>query len=177
MHMIHSIKHTQGIGLIEVLISVFVLGIGLIGVSSMQVSSIKMNQGAYAQSQANIIMTEIFDRMRLNRDAFLAGAYDDLDTNEDPPSAQTCVSQSSGCTGTQLASHDIREFVGFFNDVNNQGSDFVALIPGGRATVTRDASTNVATVTVFWDQDVWSRLDGVVEKNNSVQQVSMSVRI
>jgi type IV pilus assembly protein PilV len=170
-------KGQEGFSLIEVLVAGFILAVGLLGVGSMQLSSIKMNVGAYNQSQANIVITEILDRMRLNQAAYLSGDYDDVDTDDDAPSAQSCITENGGCTEAQLAVHDIRAFTGFFNDVNELGDNFVASIPGGSATIIRDTTTDVATVSVSWDQEVWTSDANGKSKSVAAQQVTISVRI
>lgn len=181
--LIHSKSNRQqsnrhaGFGLIEVIVSVLVISIGLLGVASMQVSSIKMNQGAYHQSQANILINEMFDRMRLNREAFIAGHYDDVTTNSEAPSAQSCITSATGCSNEQLANNDIRDFSGFFNDVNALGDNFFPFIPGGSASIARNAVNSEATVTVSWNQDVWTNIEGVRSKNSELQQLTITVRI
>ncbi len=180
MHITRSVKTMKtcrGFSLIEVMVSVFILSVGLLGVASMQASSIKVNVGAYNQSQANILMTEILDRMRLNRDAFLAGRYDNVNTDESQASEQQCISSNGGCNSSQLALNDIRDFTGFFKDVNDLGANFVALIPGGSAIINRDVTTNLATVSVTWDQEVWSSVGGEMEKNLTTQFLTMTVKI
>ncbi len=176
--LIQSKKHMQGFSLIEVIVSVFILAVGVLGIASMQTASIKMNQGAFHQSQANILINDIFDRMRANRDAFLAGDYDDANTANDVPAAQACITSAAGCTSSQLALQDIREITAYLRDISNQGNSFAALIPDGNARVVRDTDTNTATVTVTWKQDVWSQNnEGVAVKSISNETLSMSVRI
>lgn len=176
-----AIKSNQGFGLIEVLVSMFILAVGLLGVASMQVSSIKMNQGAYHRSQANILMTEILDRIRLNKNAYLEGNYDDFNTDITAPGNQDCIIQDSGCSKEKLALQDIREFNGFFNDINGLGDNFVPFIPGGSASLERDEDTDLATVTVTWKQDSWDLVsingDDVMTKDTQTQKLSITVRI
>ncbi len=170
-------KFQKGFNLVEVMVSVFLMAIGILGVVSMQVSSVKVNQGAYNQSQANILMTEILDRMRLNRTAFLNGDYDGKSTETTAPAAQDCIADSGGCNGAQLALHDIRAFSGFFNDVDAAGDNFIPYIPGGTAVITRDALTDIATVVVSWEQEEWAEVESEMVKSVSAQQLSISVRI
>ena len=167
----------KGFGLIEVLVSAFIISIGLLGVASMQTSSLKMNQAAYHQSQANILMAEIIDRIRLNRDAFLAGNYDDIDTDDAPPANQTCISDSAGCTGAQLALQDIREFTSYFRDVNSLVGNYVPYVPNGNAEISRDAATDLLTVSITWQEETWAELAGVMGKNLADQQLSITLRI
>jgi type IV pilus assembly protein PilV len=172
-------NYRNGFSLIEILVSVFILAVGLLGVASMQIVSMKMNQGAYHQSQANILANNIFDRIRLNRDGFLAGEYDGFDTTVDqgdgPPEAQACITSSAGCTSSQLALNDVYEITSHLSDIENLGTNFVAFIPDGRATIARNTST--AVVTISWEQNEWSRVDGSVVNDTVTQQLSITARI
>lgn len=67
----------QGFTLLEVLITVLVLSLGLLGLAALQVASIRDTQGAYLKGQAVNGAYQIIDAMRANRDDALAGNYDD----------------------------------------------------------------------------------------------------
>lgn len=171
MFIVRPMKACQGFSLIEVMISVFILSVGLLGVASMQSSSIRMNVGAYNQSQANILIAEMLDRMRLNRDGCVS-----YNSNTEAEGGGAC---DDGCDALELADSDIREFAGFFRDVGELGDNFVALIPGGRAEFTCVVGdpTHVATVEVQWEQDVWSSDANKLEKSSTTQVLTMTVKI
>lgn len=67
----------QGFTLLEVLITVLVLSLGLLGLAALQVTSIRDTQGAYLKGQAVNGAYQIIDAMRANRGDALAGDYDD----------------------------------------------------------------------------------------------------
>src|SRR5437868_13009110 len=60
-------KNERGVGLIEVLITVLVLATALLALAALQLRSLQFNHSAYVRSQANIMVYDIVDRMRLNR--------------------------------------------------------------------------------------------------------------
>ena len=66
----------RGVGLIEVLIAVLILGIGLMGVAAMQATALRNSQSSLERSHAVIQSYAILDAMRANRDAANKGAYD-----------------------------------------------------------------------------------------------------
>lgn len=68
-------KSVRGVSLIEVLVTVAVLSIGLLGLAGLQANGTKFNHSAYLRSQATIMAYDIADRMRANRAAALAGTY------------------------------------------------------------------------------------------------------
>ncbi len=178
-----SLRKSLGFTMIEVLVAILVLSVGLLGIAALQLSSLKVNQGAYYRSQASILATDILDRMRANRNAYLAGNYDNLNTGNGVQSEQTCVSAATGCSVAQIALQDFREWQGYFVDVAGVGAGFMPLIPGATGTVTRDGSNN-ATVTISWVQERWvpesqgtSEEIGYMDKELAQQQLQVIVRI
>lgn len=61
-----KIKYQNGVSLIEVMVALFVLGVGLLGVLAMQAESMKLNQQAYGSTQAMFLANDIVERMRVN---------------------------------------------------------------------------------------------------------------
>lgn len=86
-------KHTQnGASLLEVMIALFVLAVGLLGVFAMQAESMKLNQQAYSSSQAMFLANDAIERMRVNMAALtkeqqlapdLESVFPDFDTWKD----------------------------------------------------------------------------------------------
>lgn len=58
---------TSGFTLLEVLISVLVLSVGLLGFAALQLTAINTNQGAYFRTQATVIAQDLASRMHVNR--------------------------------------------------------------------------------------------------------------
>jgi type IV pilus assembly protein PilV len=65
----------QGIALIEVLISVLVLGIGLLGIAALQSSSVRYSQSAQERTTALIMASTLTEVIRSNPDIARSGAY------------------------------------------------------------------------------------------------------
>ncbi len=65
----------RGTTLIEVLIAVLVMGIGMLGIASLQATSLRNSQSSLERSQAVIATYAIIDAMRANRATALAGGY------------------------------------------------------------------------------------------------------
>jgi len=61
-----SPRNAKGVALLEILIALLVTSIGLIGLAGLQIMSLKNNQSAAMQSQANVLAYDIMDRMRAN---------------------------------------------------------------------------------------------------------------
>jgi len=66
------INSVRGVTLIEVLVTVLVLSVGLLGVAALQGFSLQSGQGAYYRTQATNVAHEVADYTRLNRSAAMA---------------------------------------------------------------------------------------------------------
>jgi type IV pilus assembly protein PilV len=76
-----------GFSLLEVLITIVVVAIGLLGVAGMQVTSIKLNRVAETRSSGVIYVADILDRMRanaLNASQYTTGFADAAATDTTP---------------------------------------------------------------------------------------------
>lgn len=74
----HRRLRQQGVGLIEILISLFVISIGMLGLVGLQFTVSTSNQDAYVKSQATVIAESLADRIRINRQ------YQNRDDNSVP---------------------------------------------------------------------------------------------
>jgi type IV pilus assembly protein PilV len=61
--------------LIEVLVTLVLISVGLLGVAALQLTSLRSNQEAYVRSQASALAADILDRMRTNQVGVLKGDY------------------------------------------------------------------------------------------------------
>jgi len=66
----------RGITLVEVLVTVLVVSIGLLGLAGLQAASTQYNHSSYMRTHANNMAYDIADRMRANRQAAMDGDYD-----------------------------------------------------------------------------------------------------
>lgn len=145
-------NHQRGFTLVEVLVALVVLAIGLLGLASLQIMSIKFNTDSYLRSQATTLAYDISDRLRTNTAAARAGNYTtatkaDADAKKaayDGCSAAACNCYSGGnCTAANLATFDLGTW---YQRVETA-------LPGAtenRPTIIFDAATNTATITINW---------------------------
>lgn len=82
-----SHSRQKGFTLLEVMVAVFVLSIGLLGLANLQVVTLKATQSADLKSQASILITDMLNRMKANQNAAYAGNYA-IDIDDDPPAVQ-----------------------------------------------------------------------------------------
>ena len=116
----------HGFSMIEVLITVLILAIGLLGLAGLQSTGIRANHSAYLRSQATILAYDIADRMRANRTDALVGAY--------------TVGLGSTSTGSSMPAQDI---IAWKNNLD-------AMLPEGDGVIS-STNGNRFTITVQWD--------------------------
>lgn len=68
-------RRARGVGMVEVLVSLVVLSIGLLGVANLHLGSLRVTQEGYFHSQATVLAQELIDRMRANRAGVVDGEY------------------------------------------------------------------------------------------------------
>jgi type IV pilus assembly protein PilV len=119
--------------LIEVLVTMVVMSVGLLGVAALQVTSLKSNQESYVRSQVAMLAADILDRMRSNQTGFAAGHYDMAD--------DITGFDQAGTAGTAAAA-DIAAWQATVN----------RLLPGSDAdTAGRIVRTGrIVTITIRW---------------------------
>lgn len=79
--------------MLEVLITVLILAIGLLGVAAMQMMALRNSQQSLQQSLATVYSYSILDSMRANVDAARAGDYNVADLCSAPAAAVTLIQQ------------------------------------------------------------------------------------
>jgi len=124
------IKGQGGTTLIEVLVSLLVLSVGMLGMAGVQTVSLRNNQSAYFRTQATALSLDMFERLRANIASVEAGDFNNV-TGEETESCFELV----GCTGAQMAKQDIFDWE----------AEVAAALPGGEAVVCLDSTGNDGT--------------------------------
>lgn len=130
-------RRQRGVTLVEVLITVVVLAIGLLGLAGLQLNGLRFTHSAYQTSQATIAAYDIIDRMRVNRLAAESGAYD-IAFGATPATAN-CTGSGTNCSPSALASADLGEWK----------QSVAALLPAGDGAVARSGGAFV--ISIRWD--------------------------
>lgn len=94
-----TIHPPRGITLIEVMVSVLLLTIGLLGAAAVQLSAARNNQSAFEQAQVAVQVQGMLDAMRNNPAGVTGGSY--------AHASWTCAAP----TGTSLADTDVASFL------------------------------------------------------------------
>ncbi len=121
----------------EVLVTVVILSIGLLGLAGLQLTGMRANLTAEAHSIATTMAYNMADLMRANRAGVTSGAYNAIVGTETDPG---CI--STGCSTAQLAQYDAWKW--------NQTLGSTPSLPSGKGRVAGNSST--FTITVMWDE-------------------------
>ncbi len=131
-------KMQRGTSMIEILVTLIVVAIGLLGIASMQMVSLKNANTSYQRYVASLYAYDMMERMRSNPAGVQADQYDDLAV-DGTESEVTCT---NACTPAALAEMDAYEW----------GQQLRSNLPNGRGTV--DEGTDGYEITVTWDEQV-----------------------
>lgn len=119
-------KLQEGSSLLEVMISMVVLSIGILGLLALQTTALKTNQLAVTRTLASGLAVEISELMRANKIAAENGNYD------------------ISIAGTVSAAATIAE-----TDLQAWKSH-LAQLPSGQGSISRN--NNIVTITIQWDE-------------------------
>lgn len=138
-----------GFTLIEILVTMFILAIGLLGLAALVVDGMRNNQGAYLRTQASTLAYDMADRIRLNKvRAEDGGDYDGFSTDGAGTTLPNCYTASGGCTPEQQVTVDKVQWTRQIQGVGNG----IPLLPGGEGQIDFDAANNAFVITVTWQE-------------------------
>ena len=173
-----TIQTSKGLGLIEILITVVVLSIGLLGIAAVQTVGMGFNHDSYLRSQATMMINELTERMSTNIVAVDANVFANINTFNlatcGTPPAVICEGTVVACTPAQLATYDAFRMACGFNAGGNDGA--VNIFPNGTLNITcidsdggvdADPCTNGSNhqITISWQKP-----------NMPINQMQMVVR-
>jgi type IV pilus assembly protein PilV len=69
-------RNARGFSMIEVLVTMAIISLSLLGFAALQAQSLKSNRISLQRSQATILTQDIIERMRANKSAASGGAYE-----------------------------------------------------------------------------------------------------
>lgn len=121
-----ALMRENGFTLLELLISLVILSVGLLGLAGLQMTGLKNNHSAQYRTSASVQAYDIIEMMRLNRAVAQAGGYDIALADAAP-------------TGADLEDTDIASWL----------TALANTLPSGDGAVA--TSGRVTTVTIQWD--------------------------
>lgn len=71
----NAMNQAAGFSLVELLVTLVILSVGVLGVAALQTSSVRASRTAYYRGQAAVLAQQLLGAMRANRAAVVTGAY------------------------------------------------------------------------------------------------------
>lgn len=124
-----NVRHSGGFSLIEILITVFVLALGLLGFAALQTEGVKQNRTADLRTRAMQSAYNIADRMRANVGGAVNGTYE---ATAAPAVSYDCESNFSGttvvnkCSSTEMANADLDVWFGLMSQELPSGAGTIS---------------------------------------------------
>ncbi|MES3009118.1 MAG: type IV pilus modification protein PilV [Pseudomonadota bacterium] len=146
----------RGTTLLEILISLLIVAIGLLGIVSLQTASLRYSQSAYLRSQATVLASDMLERVLANQHGVVLGAYE----GQTGALSSSCTTPS-GCDAAVMAGNDIAEWQSALQQDLPEGAGVVCVDatpedgtpqanecdePGG-------GTASAYAVKVWWDDD------------------------
>ena len=155
-------RRSGGFSMIELLVAVLVMGIGVLGITGLQMVSLQNNRGALLRSEAVMLAYDMLDRIRANPVGTPAGnSYGGVGIGGGPPGSSDC--NAGDCTSNQMVSFDQRVWKCSLGSYVEDGActalhasgvlpdpDDQPGLPNGDGSIQVDGS-GLITITVQWD--------------------------
>lgn len=171
------INKQLGIGLIEVLVTITITTIGLVGLSAMQMQSIRSVSDSGNRTHAIWIANDLLNRMRANEVAIGSYVTDEILCSDGAPETLICASYYDGtnqmapefCTNEQLATFDQWDSLcGISTLVNNaQLMNSSASFINSPGLTVSDLGNGDYQITISWN----SRTGGTNENEDGEEEI------
>lgn len=138
-------RHQSGIGLVEILVSLLVLAIGILGFAGLQLRALNSTGESHYRSQAMAIAQDLTERVAVNN--LVPARY--ANPNNWPTSPvktgalpQSCVGAGNNCSANNIADWDI-------DQISWQAGH---LLPDGRALMRACNGSAATCIIVSWNE-------------------------
>lgn len=155
-----SIENNAGFSMIEVMVTVAITTVGLLGISSLQLQSNRAMQDSGNRSQAVWILEDLTNRINANSSAL--ASYDTGGNYQCAVPSTICADYYNGgkqsaamCTPQQTAVFDLWDVACPKTYVNSSNTDikesYADFISKPVLKISTDIANNKATLTITWD--------------------------
>ena len=154
-------SRVRGFSMVEALVALVVLGVGMLGIASLHVVTVRTSGSAISRMHAVNLASDIGDRIRANRNAGTAYEFDG-EPAEGEEAPASCVGSERTCSPAEMAAHDLAEW-------NAQISAMLPGEPTGSIDVDTTTNPTTYTITVTWIEA------GDTEQNRQSYAMSMQI--
>ncbi|HVY22086.1 MAG TPA: type IV pilus modification protein PilV [Steroidobacteraceae bacterium] len=136
--------------MVEVLVALVVVGVGMLGIASLYVTTLQAKTTAQARMKAINFAYDIADRIRANRTAGDSYAMTIGSTLTAPSSTTNCIESTDmaaiTCTPAQMAANDLYSW-------NKLVTDPIQGLPGASGSIAvANANPTTYTITLQWSE-------------------------
>jgi type IV pilus assembly protein PilV len=133
-------RNTQsGFSMIEVLVTLLIISLALLGTAGLQAHSMRLNQGGQFRTQAVFLAADLAERMEANKPGAMAGSYAMASSSSANTISTACV--TNACSATDLAAYDLSQW---------QNAVAVTLPQSSWTVVNPGGSPSTVTITISW---------------------------
>ncbi len=112
---------SKGFTLVEVLVALFILSVGILGIIGLQLFAKQNNFDSIQRTTAAALATDIVERMRLNKASLAAYVTSATPVSSQAPTTfPTNCTLASMCTSAQIATQDLLTWYGLINGLSDQ---------------------------------------------------------
>ena len=97
-----------GISMVEVLVAMLVTSVGLLAMAGLSSSALRYSRTSEFRSEANMLISDIADRMRANLGGMTSYAYAPTALATSAPTSATACVTTTACTPTEIATLDLQ---------------------------------------------------------------------
>jgi type IV pilus assembly protein PilV len=133
----------RGVTIVEGLVALVILSVGMLGIASLYVTSLKTGRTALLRTQAVTLVNDIIDSIRANGTAGAAYAIDD---RTDAPTTLVECGDDGICTRDQIADRDLTNWVAAVNEALPLPEASIAYTDSAVGT------PDIYTVSVSWQE-------------------------
>ena len=151
MRYLSNKSRSRGFTLLEVLITIIILAVGLLGLALLQTNSLSNQLEAYQRAQAILLLEDMSNRIRVNSAAARAGAYaDGSDYGLSPAEEADCLAITDDAAARDLCLWEIA----LAGAATKLGDANVGSIVGARGCVENLAGSadgeHIVRLTIAW---------------------------
>lgn len=154
----------RGFSMIEILVSLFILTTGLLGLVGLQALAHQAELESYQRAQALVLLNDVLDRINTNRKAATCYAVTTTTTTGtpyigttgsdvyDPSGGYSCAIAATNASGSTRAQQDLQELENTLRGAGEKSSagSNVGLMLGARACIGYDSTSQTYTVAIAW---------------------------
>lgn len=143
----HPRATQRGFSMIEVLVTLLIITLALLGTAGLQAYSMRLNQGGQFRTQAVFLAADLAERMEANKPGVVAGAYNLATSSVVGAQSTACTAAACACDPapggvcTALATYDLAQW---------QNAVAAALPQSSWTVVNAAGNPSTVTITISW---------------------------